>query len=95
MHKFTFLRYFMKKTSTPHGIRIGRLSFLCLLFGTYAVLCQITMIFLYAITIPITVSTDVICHTVLPWLEYPLMSLFLILVGATLLNYTENSCPGH
>ncbi len=68
---------------------INRLSYRLLFLGTYAVLCQLTLILLYVCVMPDDISHDVLRHTVLPWLEYPLMSLALILGGATLLNWVE------
>ena len=66
-----------------------RISRLLLSFGTYAVLCQITFIFLYVRTAPDSLSPDVLRHTVLPWLEYPLTALVLVLGGALLLDWVQ------
>ena len=67
--------------------RRRRPALLLLHFGTYAVLCQLTGILLLVCLSPDTVSTEVLRHTVTPYLEYPLMSLALILGGSLLLDW--------
>ena len=78
----------MSKKTVSDG-KFRRLSSLLLLFGTYAVLCQTVMILLFVCTAPSSLSLDVVRHTVIPWLEYPLMSLVLLFGGAVLIRYTE------
>ena len=68
---------------------VSRPSLLCLTFGTYAVLCQVSMILLFALAVPENVASDVLRHWILPWLEYPLMSLALLLGGALLIDYVQ------
>ncbi len=74
---------------TPPTRTVSRPSYLLLLFGTYAVLCQLTFILLSVRTAPETVSLDVLRHRVIPWLEYPLMSLTLIFGGGALLEWVQ------
>ena len=81
----------MRKWIYQKQLSVSRPSLLCLILGTYTVLCQLSMILLYASTTPDTVSTDVLRHIIIPWLEYPLMSLALVIGGAALLNYAERS----
>ncbi len=76
-----------KRKKSPK--RTIHFSSLCTLFGTYAVLCQIVFILLYVCTAPKSLSTDVLRHTVLPWLEYPLTSLALVFGGACLLDVAQ------
>ena len=66
---------------------ISRYSRLCTVYGFFAVLCQSVMILLCVICEDANVSREVLRHTYLPYLEYPLMSLTLIIGGALLLDW--------
>jgi hypothetical protein len=60
-----------------------------LIYGLYAVFCQMTAIFLFLILqLPVT-SFAVLRHFYAPWLEYPLCSLLLTVGGAVLFTYVD------
>ncbi|MBQ9086528.1 MAG: hypothetical protein IJY47_05020 [Clostridia bacterium] len=58
-----------------------------LYYGSFAILCQITLIFLLIVSTDPSVSPQVICHEYAPYLEYVLMDLALLLGGALLIDY--------
>ena len=65
--------------------RQARALTLFLTHGAYAVLCQLTLILLTVMHQAAALSAPVLRHTYLPWLEYPLASLTLLIGGSLLL----------
>ena len=63
-----------------------RISLLCLIYGAYAVLCHLVMILLHIPFYDIGISASVLAHHFFPWIEHSLMSLVLILGGATVFD---------
>ena len=63
---------------------------LCLIYGLYAILCQLSFILLHALYVAPYISSDVLRHWFVPYLEYPLMSITLILVGSVLLELVSD-----
>ena len=65
--------------------RATRMTTLFLTHGIYAVLCQLTFILLTVQIQAQTLATPLLYRTYLPWLEYPLASLTLLIGGSLLL----------
>ncbi|MBE6546730.1 MAG: hypothetical protein E7668_04745 [Ruminococcaceae bacterium] len=76
----------MKQRNRTYAYSLGRNALLCLTYGLYAILCQLCLILLHALQADPTVSADVLRHVFLPYLEYPLMSLTVLLGGTVLLE---------
>ncbi|MBQ8331813.1 MAG: hypothetical protein IJX94_04880 [Clostridia bacterium] len=77
----------MKKRTITSKASISKPSRICLIYGLYAILFQLSILFLFMLTEQSTVSADVLLHIYLPLLEYPLMSLTLLLGGCLLIDY--------
>ena len=63
------------------------LSFRLLHYGSFAVLCQLVALSFLILTAEPSVTLPVLAHKFVPLLEYPLMSLSLLLSGALLIDY--------
>ena len=63
------------------------LSYRLLHYGIYAALCQLVLLSLWVLVSDPSVSPDVIAHRFIPLLEYPIMSVTLLLSGALLIDY--------
>ncbi len=68
---------------------ISKLSLSIMIYGFFAVLCQLFLILLQVLAEDPSVSHGVLTHRYLPYLEYPLMSVTLLLCGAYLLEYIQ------
>ena len=69
-------------------MNVGRkLAQRLLVYGFFAILCQLVFIFLFLILQPPHISLSVLRHFYAPWLEYPLVSLALTIGGAVLFTY--------
>ena len=66
------------------------LTFLVLCYGLYAILCQLGMIWLH-ILFDADLPVRLLVHRYAPMLEYPLMSLLILCVGALLITITCRS----
>ncbi len=77
----------MKKRNERTKYFVSIPSRLCLVFGLFAILCQLCFLYLWISIESPTVSADVLAHTFAPLLEYPLMSLTLLLGGTLLIEY--------
>ncbi|MBR2293154.1 MAG: hypothetical protein IKA44_02445 [Clostridia bacterium] len=77
----------MKKRQQKSQYSVSIPSRLCLVFGLFAILCQLCFLYLWISIESPTVSADVLAHTFAPLLEYPLMSLTLLLGGTLLIEY--------
>ena len=64
----------------------SRTAQLCLIYGFFAVLFQLTMILLCCLAAEEYLSPPIILYHFSPWLDYPLMSLVLLFAGAALLD---------
>ena len=71
--------------------QISSLTQRWLIYGFFAILCQLGSIFLFLVLQPSTVSDSVLRHLYAPWLEYPLVSLALTVGGAVLFTYLEQN----
>lgn len=80
----------MRQATPTYHRTLGRHTVLCLTYGMYAVLCQLALIYLHAVHITPHVSADVLRHIFLPYLEYPLMSITVLFVGALLFEIAVN-----
>ena len=65
-----------------------KISFYLLLFGIFAVLCQLVLIILHMNFFHPTASPSVLLHTYAHFLQYPLASLTLSIGGALLIDYS-------
>ena len=65
--------------------RAARITTLFLTHGAYAVLCQLTFILLTVQIQAQALATPLLYRTYLPWLEYPLASLTLLIGGSLVL----------
>ena len=77
----------MKSSNQKSKYSVSTPSQLILLFGLFSVLSQLAFLLLWALIEAPTVSADVLAHTFVPLLEYPLMSLTLLLGGTLLIEY--------
>ena len=66
-------------------------SKLILIYGFFAVLCQLTFLYLFCVDAAPTTSADVLRHVYIPLLEYPFLSILLLLGGTRLIDafYSE------
>ncbi len=80
----------MRHATTTNRRFPGSHALLCLTYGLYAVLCQLSLIYLHAVHIKPIVSADVLRHVFLPYLEYPLMSITVLFIGALLFEIAVN-----
>lgn len=60
---------------------------LLLHYGSFAVLCQSALLLLWIRSTDPSVTAEVLRHRFLPLLEYPLMSIALLLGGALLIDW--------
>lgn len=60
---------------------------LLLHYGLFAILCQCALLLLNCLCCDPSISPEVLRHRVLPLLEYPLMSLTLLLSGSLLIDW--------
>ena len=65
----------------------SRLTSLLLIYGFFAVLCQLCLMLLCLRMEDPSRSFALLRHVYLPWLESPLVSVLLIIGGATLFTY--------
>ena len=61
--------------------RLCRPSQLCLIYGSYAVLCHLVLIVLHILFYQQGTSGSVLGHLFAPWVEHSLMSLVLVIGG--------------
>lgn len=81
----------MKPNHNPCSIPITRYARLCLHYGFFAVMCQSAMILLCVLCEDPSVETALLRYRYLPYLEYPLMSLTLLIGGALLIDWASLS----
>ena len=70
-----------------HTYPLSSLSYRLLCYGTYAVLCQLVLLTLWILSTDPSVCPEVVAHRFVPLLEYPIMSIALLLSGALLIDY--------
>ena len=79
----------MKQNKSPIPIPFSRYATLCLHHGFFAVLCQCAMILLCVLCEDGNVATELLRYRYLPYLEYPLMSLALLIGGSLLIDWVD------
>ena len=57
-----------------------------LIYGFFAVLCQLTFLYLFCLDTSVGTSADVLRHVYIPLLEYPFLSLLLLIGGTRLID---------
>lgn len=77
----------MKQKNKSLPIPISRYAKLCLHYGIFAVLSQCVMILLCVLCEDESVATELLRYRYLPYLEYPLMSLALLVGGSLLIDW--------
>ena len=72
---------------------MNKYAFMLLCHGLYAVLCQSALLFTFVSFFAPSLPPDVLLHRYAPFLEYPLMSLLLVLGGALLIQKSLENSP--
>ena len=73
---------------------MNRFSLLLLTYGFFSVLCQVVAILFSVLEFSAKISAQALCLRFAPHLEYPLMSLTLLLGGALLLELLHHKEKG-
>lgn len=61
-------------------------SGLILIYGFFAVFCQVTFLYLFCAEAAPSTSADVLRHVYIPLLEYPFLSILLLFGGTRLID---------
>ncbi len=65
---------------------MNKIQFQLLIYGSYAILCQLSFLFLLVGTQSERLNSDILYHRYFPFLEYPLSSILILLGGVLLLK---------
>ncbi len=70
---------------------MNKYAFLLLIYGLFAVLCQVAFLFVWVESKSILLTADILSHRYASFLEYPLMSILLLFGGALLFQHALQS----
>ena len=72
-------------------MQISRPSFLLLRYGLFSVLAQLALIFVYIDFFSATFPPSLLAYRFLPWIEYPLTTIALLVIGAYWIEWIQKN----